>query len=52
MKQRAAIARAFAYPSDLLLMDEPFKGLDPKLKSDLIIAFWIYGKKTKERLCL
>ncbi len=47
MKQRAAIARAFAYPSDLLLMDEPFKGLDPKLKSDLIIAFLDLWKRPK-----
>lgn len=36
MKQRAAIARAFAYPSELLLMDEPFTGLDSPLKSALI----------------
>jgi NitT/TauT family transport system ATP-binding protein len=28
MRQRAAIARAFAYPADLLLLDEPFKELD------------------------
>jgi NitT/TauT family transport system ATP-binding protein len=30
MRQRAAIARAFAYPAPLLLMDEPFKSLDFK----------------------
>lgn len=32
MKRRVAIARAFAYESDLLLMDEPFKGIDMELK--------------------
>jgi len=36
MQQRAAMARAFLFPSDLLLMDEPFKGQDPLLKLKLI----------------
>lgn len=39
MKQRAAIARAFAYPAEILLMDEPFKGLDLQMKLTLIDAF-------------
>lgn len=39
MKQRAAIARAFAYPAAILLMDEPFKGLDLQLKTALMQAF-------------
>ena len=39
MRQRAAIARAFAVPCDLLLMDEPFNGQDMKTKDELIILF-------------
>lgn len=34
--QRAAMARAFLYPSKVLLLDEPFKALDIALKSRLI----------------
>src|SRR5690606_22651057 len=36
MRQRTAIARAFAYKGDLLLMDEPFKSLDLKIKESLM----------------
>jgi len=39
MRQRVSIARAFAYPSDIILMDEPLKGLDIKLKLNLIRIF-------------
>lgn len=38
-RQRAAIARAFVYESDFVLMDEPFSSLDLKLKLDMIQAF-------------
>jgi NitT/TauT family transport system ATP-binding protein len=34
--QRAALARAFAFPSEVLLMDEPFNSLDIPLRLDLM----------------
>lgn len=34
--QRVAMARAFLYPSKVLLLDEPFKALDTALKARLI----------------
>jgi len=49
MKQRAAIARAFVYPSDILVMDEPFKGLDIKTKKHIMKKFlelWYEDKRT------
>ncbi|NLB33315.1 MAG: ABC transporter ATP-binding protein [Tissierellia bacterium] len=39
MAQRVSLARAFAYPSDILIMDEPFKGFDFKLKNEMISLF-------------
>ena len=49
MKQRVAIARAFAHSSDVILMDEPFQGLDLKLKLSLIdkfISLWKEERRT------
>lgn len=49
MRQRGALARAFAFPSDLILMDEPFQALDPALKLNLIADFqklWARDKRT------
>ena len=45
--QRVSIARAFLYPSDLLLMDEPFSSLDTALKIRLIGVFCSLWKEEK-----
>jgi NitT/TauT family transport system ATP-binding protein len=39
MRQRISLARGFAFPSDLLLMDEPFQSLDIALRSSLMDSF-------------
>ncbi len=47
MKQRVAVARAFAYPSEILLMDEPFQALDLALKLNLLDAFLKLWEKSR-----
>lgn len=52
MKRRVTIARAFAYKSKLLLMDEPFKGLDYKLKNEIIEEFLKIHNEDKRTVIL
>lgn len=47
MAQRVSLARAFAYPSNALIMDEPFKALDIKLKIEMINSFKDLWSKSK-----
>ncbi len=49
MKQRLAICRAFAYPHDILLLDEPFKSLDTPMRLGLVrhvIKLWLAAPRT------
>lgn len=49
MKQRIAIARAFAFPSQTILMDEAFSGLDNALKNkvfEIFLRSWKEEPKT------
>lgn len=39
MRQRVNIARAFAKPSELIIMDEPFKSIDLKNKATIMKSF-------------
>lgn len=49
MAQRVSIARAFAVPSDIILMDEPFSGIDINLKQTMLQHFleiWKNDRRT------
>ena len=49
MKQRLALCRAFVFPHDLLLLDEPFKSLDMPLRLGLVrfmVKMWQDAPRT------
>jgi NitT/TauT family transport system ATP-binding protein len=49
MKQRVSIARAFAFPGSLILMDEAFQSLDNTLKYNILDSFlkiWEEDRRT------
>jgi NitT/TauT family transport system ATP-binding protein len=52
MQQRAAIARALAMDTDILLMDEPFGAIDAKNRShmqDLLLSLWEGDGQSKKK---
>jgi len=49
MQQRTSIARAFAVDPEILLMDEPFSGLDEltaRSMRELLLSLWLETRKT------
>lgn len=47
IRQRINIARAFIYPSKVIVMDEPFKSIDIKNKKNIMDSFKLLLKKEK-----
>lgn len=45
MRRRVAIARALAYRGDVLILDEPLKGLETDLKDTIASYFMDYSKE-------
>jgi NitT/TauT family transport system ATP-binding protein len=49
MRQRLSLARAFAYPSDMLLLDEAFQAVDLRMKlelMDVFLSLWQEERRT------
>lgn len=49
MQRRVAIGRALAYDAEVIFLDEPFKGMDDKLKSEVLSQLeraWRQAEKT------
>lgn len=52
MGQRVALARAFLFPSNIILMDEPFRGLDIGIKARLIKLFYNIWKEKEQTVIM
>jgi NitT/TauT family transport system ATP-binding protein len=50
MKRRVSIARAFCFPSEIVLLDEPFRGIDISLKYSLMSAIRAMWEKDQRTL--
>lgn len=48
MRQRVALIRAFLYPSEVLVMDEPFKAMDGETKETVMNCFlWLMEQQKR-----
>lgn len=52
MKRRVGIARAFAFPSNYMFMDEPFEFLDVKIKEEIVEDLIKLQKSEKKTIIL
>lgn len=52
MKQKINIARALLYDGDVILLDEPFKSLDAKIKNDVIELIRTMNKNRNSTIIL
>ncbi|HTX74135.1 MAG TPA: ABC transporter ATP-binding protein [Rectinemataceae bacterium] len=53
MRQRLSLVRAFAYPSDILLLDEAFQAVDLRTKLELIDVFLqLWEEERRTVLCV
>jgi len=52
MKRRLSLARAFAYPSDILLLDEAFSAVDLKLRIEIMDLFSLLWREERRTAIL